>query len=156
MSAHEASTVIMGVLVFLAVFGVCGVAAWVIMWVHDESKKPAQVADKPKQPEAPQSRGWSMHDRQGLQAFLGSPSGKRFLERLRATEYALAVAGAKDVMHTAHSAGVTVGYGDCIKHIESLSYTSDAQEEKTNDSGGQGEARPIEREAAEWAARMSP
>lgn len=145
-----------GLLVLCALLARFSFATWRVTEIEKTTSnatdsKTSNIVEAP-----PQSRGWSMHDRQGLQAFLGSPSGKRFLERLRATEYALAVAGAKDVMHTAHSAGVTVGYGDCIKHIESLSYTSDAQEEKTNDSGGQGEARPIEREAAEWAARMSP
>lgn len=113
-------------------------------------KEPSGVAG------VPMAGAWTGHDRDTLRHFFSTDIGSKLIKRLRATEYALATSGAKDVMHTAHSAGLTVGYGQCLTHLISLSQSSGAQEEKTNDSGALGEVRPIEREAAEWHARMSP
>ncbi len=99
---------------------------------------------------------WTALDRDTLRSFLGSDIGRKLLARLQATEYALATSNAKDVMHTAHSAGLTVGYGQAIAHLVSLSQSAGATAETTNDSGASGEAQPIEREWQETVARMSP
>lgn len=99
---------------------------------------------------------WTAHDRDSLKSWLASDLGRKLIQRLRATEYALATSNAKDVMHTAHSAGLTVGYGQAITHLISLSQSAGAQAEQTNDSGASGEALPIEREWQETVARMSP
>ena len=99
---------------------------------------------------------WTEHDRDTLRHVLASDVGRKLIERLRATEYALATSNAKDVMHTAHSAGLTVGYGQCIMHILSLSQSAGVKAETQNDSGASGEAQPIEREWQETVARMSP
>ena len=104
----------------------------------------------------PVAGGWTAHDRDTLKLFLATDLGRKLVTRLRATEYALATSGAKDVMHTAHSAGLTVGYGQAIQHLLSLSQSAGAQAEQTNDSGAAGEPQPIEREWQETVARMSP
>jgi hypothetical protein len=107
-------------------------------------------------PAAPKAGAWTVHDRDTLRLFLASDLGQKLVLRLRATEYALATAGARDVMHTAHSAGLTVGYGQAILHLLSLSQSAGEHAEKTNDSGAAGEPQPIEREWQETVARMSP
>jgi hypothetical protein len=104
----------------------------------------------------PVAGAWTVSDRDALRQLLFSPFGKKLMQRLGATEYVLATRNAQDKQNTVHSAGVTQGYGDCIRHIISLSQSAGAQAENQNDSGAPGEARPIEREATEWEARMSP
>lgn len=92
------------------------------------------------------STQWARNDMQNLAAFLGSVTGQRLIQRLRAYESANAIAGAKDVMHTSHSAGRAVGYGDCIEHMISLTRAS------------QGETKPDEDKdtSIEELLRMSP
>lgn len=103
----------------------------------------------------PAARSWTAHDRDSLRGFLASDLGQKLVERLRATESSLAIANAADVMHTAHSAGLTTGYSQALKHLVSLSCSADAQAENQN-SGAPGEAQPIEQWEAEMLARMSP
>lgn len=63
---------------------------------------------------------WSHDEAMYLRRFLETPTGKTFLARARKIEARTAVIGAHDLMHSAHSAGVTVGFGDCLNWIESL------------------------------------
>jgi hypothetical protein len=100
---------------------------------------------------------WTALDRDTLRSILNSETGKKLVARLRATEYAVAVANAKDQFHTQHSAGRTVGYSECINHILTLTISCAAEQAKSaEDGGGSGEARPIEREMDELVQRISP
>ncbi len=71
---------------------------------------------------------------------------------MRAVEYATAVANAKDTFHTQHSAGVSSGYGQAIKHLLSLA-TSCQRAEADAKEDDRGET---EREVDELIARISP
>ncbi len=111
--------------------------------------KPVAVPFQP-----PAATDWTALDRDRLRAVLNSETGRKLIARLRGTEYAVAVANAKDQFHTQHAAGHTCGYSDCIKHLLSLSVSCAASQE--NDSGTPGEVLPIEREAEDYRIRMSP
>lgn len=90
-------------------------AAWFQLWRDDA---PAI---------APQFAPWTSADRDALEMFFRGTTGQRLLQRLYATEYRNAVGGARDVMHTVHSAGVSTGYSDCVKQIISLAQVCDAE-----------------------------
>lgn len=90
--------------------------------------KLANADQTPKPAALPLVSQWTELDRQNLHRFLSSSSGVKLLNRLRAVELHNAVMGAKDVLHTSHSAGLTVGYGDAIKQVISLAHTSDKPE----------------------------
>ncbi len=100
---------------------------------------------------------WTQRDRDILAGFFKSDTGTRFLQRLQATEGVVAINSAADVMHTAHSAGVAKGYGDCRKHLISLSYSCDEQRENQNANPTvEGEPSRVESEADDYLARVSP
>ena len=107
-------------------------------------------------PAVPHAADWTTEDRATMQALVASEFGRKLITRLQATEYVLAVRNAQDTSNTTHAAGVTVGYNHCLRQILSLSQSARAVAEKPNDSGADGDPQPIEREAAEWHARMSP
>lgn len=124
---------------------------WLAKPLSREGAKVAKVL-----PDVPVAGAWTVHDRDTLRHFFASDIGRKLVKRMQAAEYALACTNASDLVHTVHAAGVTVGYNHALRHLISLSYSCDVQQEKTNDSGAPGEARPIEGEAADWQARMSP
>lgn len=127
----------------------CGLVAQAFSRDWRKARRSAPVQRKPEPVNAPVSPGWSEHDSQTLQAYLMSETGRRFLLRLQAAEYAVSVANAADVMHTAHSAGVTVGYGQCLKHVQSLAHCGQKADRE--------EALPTEEEQlAELERRYSP
>ena len=99
---------------------------------------------------------WTALDRDALRGILNSETGVKLVARLRATEYAVAIANAKDQFHTAHSAGRTQGYSECINHILTLTISCAGQAKPANDSGESGETLPIDREMEEILARLSP
>jgi hypothetical protein len=99
---------------------------------------------------------WTALDRDTLRGILNSETGVKLVARLRATEYAVAIANAKDQFHTAHSAGRTQGYSECINHILTLTISCAGQAKPANDSGESGEALPIDREMEEILTRLSP
>ena len=94
---------------------------------------------------------WTVMDRDSWRAFLGTPLGRKIIARMRATEYVVAVKGAGDLMHSAHSAGLTVGYGQAITHLETLAVSAaqPAAEDQTA-------ARTEETEHLELLGRLSP
>ena len=105
----------------------------------------------------PRAADWTAADRDTMASLLASDFGKKLITRLQATEYVLAVTNAQQTANTAHAAGVTCGYNQCLRQILSLSQSACVVAEKPNDSGAaDGEPRPIEREASEYEARMSP
>lgn len=110
----------------------------------------ARRVKRPAEPvNAPVSPGWSEHDAQTLRGYLTSETGRRFILRLQATEYDVSVRNATDVMHTAHSAGITVGYGQCLRHVQSLANCGQKAE--------RAEAVPTEEDVlAELERRYSP
>lgn len=110
----------------------------------------ARRVNRPAEPvNAPVSPGWSEHDASTLRGYLISETGRRFILRLQAAEYVLATGNAEDQMHSAHSAGVTVGYGRCLKHVQSLAHCGQKAE--------RAEAVPTEEDAlAELERRYSP
>lgn len=119
--------------------------------------RPGAVVVAP--PAVPLAARWTALDRDNLNHILGSPTGKKLIERMRATEYNLAITNAQLPDHVAHNAGITTGYNHALRHLISLSYSCDVQQEQTNDSGAHGEARPVEREredSDELLERMSP
>lgn len=117
-------------------------------------KKPAAV---PFQlPAVPVTAQWTTLDRDNLRRFLDGETGRKLIARLRATEYTVAVANARDQFHSDHAAGQTCGYSDCIKHVLSLTLSAAAPATAANDSGESGEVRPVEREIDEYLNRMSP
>lgn len=104
---------------------------------------------------------WTPEHRDQLRAFLLSAAGLSLVKRLRATEADVAVAGARDKQHTAHAAGRTCGYGDCVRQILSLSSAADAQPQSTlvagdqaNDIEAGGDRQPDE--LRDYLARFSP
>lgn len=83
------------------------------------------------------------------------------VQRLRAFEAANAIAGAKDMLHTAHSAGRSVGYGEMLEHMISLSSSCHEAQElaigapgaaPANETPEQAEAR----ELRDLMARFAP
>lgn len=64
--------------------------------------------------------GWQADNVLELRAFLKTPTGQLLMQRARAMEYNRSIANANDVMHTQHSAGVTVGINGTLNWIESL------------------------------------
>ena len=116
-----------------------------------------QLVEKLQGPELPVAANWTVIERDQMAGLLASEFGRKLITRLQATEYVLAVTNAQDKVNPAHSAGVTAGYNQCLRHILSLSQSACVVAEKPNDSGApDGEAQPIEREALEYEARMSP
>jgi hypothetical protein len=81
---------------------------------------------------------WTDSERGTLANFLQSSTGVKLLARLRATEARCAIDGAKDVLHTSHSAGVTVGYGACVKQLISLTSTKHDQPQPSADTQREG------------------
>jgi hypothetical protein len=71
---------------------------------------------------------------------------------MRAVEYATAVANAKDTFHTSHSAGVSSGYGQAIKHLLSLAISCQRAEADAN----KDERGETDREVDELLTRISP
>lgn len=93
---------------------------------------------------------WTERERDQWMRFILSDTGAKMMMRLRAFEAANAIAGAKDVMHTAHSAGRSCGYSDCIQHMISLAHTCDAKAVKV-------EVQPtMEESEADLLERLSP
>lgn len=104
---------------------------------------------------------WTPVDRENLERFLRGDTGRKLVQRLRSFEAANAKAGAKDVLHTAHSAGRSVGYGEAIDHLISLSSSCDVKQEKAIGAPGVAPAdeSPAQAEAREYAElleRLSP
>lgn len=110
------------VLAFLLVAAI--VAAWLKMalLVREHDRKLSELKEEPLADKLSFTPGsdWQASDMQNLKGFLAGLTGRKLVSRLRATELALGTKGALDVMHTAHSAGITVGYGQCVTHLESL------------------------------------
>lgn len=104
---------------------------------------------------------WSQMDRDNLSRFLASTSGRKMVQRMRSFEAVNAIAGAKDMLHTSHSAGRSMGYGEAVDHLISLSSACDVKQ--ATDIGAPGVAPADEtdaqreaREAAELLWRHSP
>ncbi len=103
---------------------------------------------------APSCPDWLPIDRDNWAKFTKSPTGLKLVTRLRAFEAANALAGATDVLHTAHAAGRTCGYSDCIKQLQSLSVSCAESQEKTDI---QAVGEPLLDETPEqFIARFSP
>lgn len=110
-------------------------------------------------PAVPLAARWTKLDMENLAHVFSTPMGKKLLERMKATEYDLAVRNAQQRDNSVHAAGVTTGYNHALRHLISLSYSCDGQQETKNDSGAHGEARPVESEREELdelLERMSP
>lgn len=120
------------------------------------TRTPKRAAVPFRLPAAPTTAQWTVLDRDNLRRFLEGDTGVKLINRLRATEYAVAVANARDEFHTQHSAGKTCGYSECIRHVLSLTLSAAAPAPAANDSGESGEVRPVEREMEEYLNRMSP
>lgn len=104
---------------------------------------------------------WTSTDKENLGRFLRGDTGRKLIQRLRATEAANAIASVKDVFHTQHSAGQAQGYGDAIEHLISLSRSCRVEQEKAIGAPGaapadENPAQAEAREMAELLARMSP
>lgn len=109
-----------------------------------------------KQHFIPRAADWTVADRDMMASLLDSEFGRKLITRLQATEYVLAVANAQDRENAAHSAGVTTGYNHCLRQILSLSQSARVAAEKPDSGAEHGDPQPIEREALEYEARMSP
>lgn len=85
-------------------------------------KKPMKAAEAslPAGRALPTAVPWTVEDVLELRKFLLHPTGLKLLERGRAMQFDRAVANSRDVFHTQHSAGVTVGISDTLNWIESL------------------------------------
>lgn len=66
-------------------------------------------------------RNWTPHDKDNLINFLASETGKTLVSRMHTIGMQMAMQGAEDLMHTAHSAGRTAGFLDAIRWLESQS-----------------------------------
>lgn len=119
--------------------------------------RPAPLGRAPLLLSAP----WTALERDAWARFLAGPAGVKLVQRLRCFEAANAISGCQDVLHTAHSAGRAMGYGECVEHLISLSCSCDAQQEiaigapgaaPADETNAQAEAR----ELAELLGRMSP
>lgn len=93
------------------------------------------------------ARAWLPQHRDNLLNFLASDTGIALMQRMRCVAAANAQAGAADVMHTAHSAGITTGFYDALQWLESQSRIefetisgADADQSATSAQESQGEA----------------
>ena len=85
---------------------------------------------------------WSEDDALAFHAWVRSDLGRRFLERIQAVGVAVAVNGARNTVHTVHSAGVSAGWDEAVRYINSLSRVSGVQD--TNDGRPLGETDLLE------------
>ena|ERR1700723_465129 len=103
-------------------------------------------APLPTLPMAVAAPDWTPDDAQMLRHFLTAPTGQKLLQRGNALHAATAIAGAKELFHVEHSAGVTVGFGDCLRWLESLA--SDEMIAKHDqpkpEAQEEGEPEPVE------------
>lgn len=105
-------------------------------------------------PSLPVVGDWHPSDRDNLNRFLESRTGKKLIERGRAVEYATSVAACADKISQGHSAPRAAGFSDCLNWLLSLSVAASAKPQI--DSRAQGDAQPIESELDEYLARHSP
>ena len=96
---------------------------------------------------APVAREWKPEHEARWREFLLTDAGRALTERMQAAHYDLACRGMQDVMHTAHSAGVTDGFWQAIQWLASLSRSStrsneELEPDKANDVQGSGEPLP--------------
>lgn len=103
---------------------------------------------------APSCPDWLPLDRDNWAKFAKSSTGLKLLARLRAFEAANALAGARDVLHTSHSAGRSCGYSDCLAQLISLSVSAAVSAEK-HAIQAQGET-PLDETPEQFVARFSP
>lgn len=82
---------------------------------------------------APSAPDWLPENQAAWSQFLHSPAGVVMMARGRAVLFSAATASAKDLFHTAHSAGRTVGFEECLAWLESLSRSSRATEASASD-----------------------
>lgn len=99
---------------------------------------------------------WEMADKDNFSRFIHSTTGLRLVTRLRAYEAENAKAGAKDILHTAHSAGRSVGYGDCVNHLLSLVTAYDRSNDKVPAPRQETPQEMEAREMAELLERVTP
>jgi hypothetical protein len=92
---------------------------------------------------------WTKIDAQNWKAFLASTTGARLNTKLRNLESTSAIKGAKDIVHTTHSAGITTGISSTLDYIYSLTYTfdrgTDSQEQRQENAEQKAERELLER-----------
>lgn len=132
-----------------------------IGWFKKRFLTPAPVAILPGLPSAPSAPEWTREDMLNWQRFLHGTTGRRLVERLRATEYVLAVTGASDKVYPAHSAGVTIGFNHCFRQMLTLSSVSADSEANNGGTVSEPSANEtfeekMKREEREFISRNSP
>lgn len=113
-----------------------------IGWLRDRTE--------PRPAAFPVCPPWTDEDRDAWARFLTSITGRKLIERKRALGLVSAIQGAKDVFHTAHSAGKTVGWDESTDWLISLTQTKEEPKEQVTDD------RMIEETPEELLARMTP
>lgn len=88
---------------------------------------------------------WTPDDALKFRAFLQTDTGLTFRQRLAAVGASVAIKGAGDVMHTAHSAGCAFGWQECQRWILSLSRVVREPDHKTDEARPEGEDELLER-----------
>jgi hypothetical protein len=78
---------------------------------------------------------WDDTCRAQFRQFLGSPTGKTLLARMRAVAATVSARACADAFHTSHSAGTANGWNESILWLESLSRSSRVPEESGPDTG---------------------
>lgn len=81
---------------------------------------------------------------QALRTFLAGPTGATLLRRGRAVHYDTAARACADLFHTQHSAGVAVGFGQCLDWLEKLSRSCRGLQDDGPASRGTDTATPGE------------
>lgn len=149
--AVVAILLVVSIVMLLAVLGVITLPVRIGNWLGIKSRRQSGVP-LAALPALPQCPAWTALERDWWLAVMNHENGRKLLARLRATEYALAVANAKDTFHTSHSAGVSAGYGQAIKHL--LSLTSCCQ--KSADDPNDKDRTETDLQHDEYLARVSP
>jgi hypothetical protein len=87
---------------------------------------------------------WNEDDARVWAAFLNSATGRRLANRLENQVSQQHEAACADVFHTAHSAGVAVGFRECRHWLLSLSRVTGEQVTKPSEPPTEGEPDVLE------------
>lgn len=97
----------------ICMIGVVGkVKRWLVRLLMGEPAKPSPLP-------VYTIHNWTPSDKDNLINFLATATGKSLISRMQTIGMQMAMQGAEDVVHTAHSAGRTAGFLDGIRWLES-------------------------------------
>ena len=91
-------------------------------------------------------------DRDNWLRFIMSESGSRLVARLRHFEAMNGINGARNLTHTIHSAGRTMGYSECVEQLLSLAHCKCEEPKKEKPQ----ELRTEQDEIADLLERVTP